>query len=76
MKKFNLSGRRQFKKELLIANQKLRTDVNRGVCYPRLRDFFTHFFVLQISKNLAFAEIMVKKHFAKLVKSGKINNAA
>ena len=40
MKKFNLSGRRQFKKEPLIANQKLKTDVNRGVCYPRLRDFF------------------------------------
>ena len=39
MKKFNLSGRRQFKKELLITKQKLKTDVNRGVCYPRLRDF-------------------------------------
>ena len=40
MKKFNLSGRRQFKKEPVIANQKLKTDVNRGVCYPRLLDFF------------------------------------
>ena len=30
------------KKEPLIANQKLKTDVNRSVCYPRLRDFLTY----------------------------------
>ena len=39
MEKFNLSGRFQLKKEPLIVNQKLKTDVNKGVCYPRLRDF-------------------------------------
>ena len=27
-----------------IANQKLKTDVNRRVCYPRLRDFLMDIF--------------------------------
>ena len=50
MKKFNLSGRRQFKKETIIANQKLKNLCKQG----RLLSSLARFFVLIAGTRVSY----------------------